>query len=73
MAGNKGMIMQYMDAHSNIQRVEMRYADQKICAGNTEKAFVRLINDKGDPIIEQGSQVNKIVLFEKLIRIGFID
>lgn len=73
MADNKGMIMQYTDKAGNLQQCEMRYGDQKICQGNTEKAFVRLITADGTPIIEQGSQVNKIVQFEKLTRIGFID
>lgn len=73
MSDNKGMIMTYLDKSGKEQKCEMRYADQKMCHGNTEKAFIRLVNNDGTPIMEQGNQVNKIVQFSKLTRIGFID
>jgi hypothetical protein len=73
MSEKKGMIMQYTDKSGNVQRCEMLYYDQKICKGNTDKAFVRLINENGHPLKESGQDVNKIILFEKLTRIGFID
>lgn len=70
---NKGMIMTYLDKDGKLQHCEMRYNDQHLTFGRTNKAFVRLLDDKLGPVMEQGNRVNKIVLFEKLTRIGLID
>ena len=73
MSNNKGMIMTYIDNNGKTQKCVMRFDDQKLCHGNTEKSFIRLINDDGTNIIEQGNHVNKIIPFSKLTRVGFID
>lgn len=70
---NKGMIMTFPDKEGKIQHCEMLYADQHMTLGRTHKAFVRLLDANLSPVMEQGNRVNKIVLFEKLTRIGFID